>query len=562
MWGHKTLLASLGVLLVAYVCRPTIRPAFVLRPPANPSDPPRLPSHLSRRVLVAGGGLAGLSAALELSERGYQVTIREAGNVLGGRLSTRHVHLLHNQTFAIEHGFHAWFGNYHVFADIRKRLGLDRFFKPWHAVQFVFKEASYHPETLVSEGPYPLNLLRIVLRSPNLRLVDAILSTLHVPDLVWFNHANIYQTYDDVSFSEYAKAKRIAPRFYDILYAPSLSVTVNERENLSAAEMVGLLPPPPTPPPTYLPTHLSQLTYNHVYFLSHPRADRREVAMTDHHTAVIGPWQQRLEELGAVVELNRRVGGLHFLDDGTIQLQDDDEDARFDHVVLATNLHGVKAVLAASSSALHPDALASLRDQVSHLEHAPPYKVLRAFFDKRLEGAYAGETVLETPDAAPVNLVAQYHLLEEESARWAASTGGSVLEFHLYTWEGGVEAGEDVHALWAYLQPTVCTYILPELCRRNFTLLDGAVAHHDDFPSFRKGLHRYRPMSRTPAEIGLPGLALAGDWLATDYPSALMERAVATGREAANVVLLQDGVRQVPLPVTTPHGPGLRVWLS
>ncbi len=535
----KTLLASVAALLVAYVCRPTTRPAFVLRPPANPSDPPRLPSHVSRRVLVAGGGLAGLSAALELSERGYHVTIREAADVLGGRLSTRQVHLLRlRETFAIEHGFHAWFGNYHVFGDIRKRLGLDRFFKPWHAVQFVFKEASYHPETLVSEGPYPLNLLRIVLRSPNLRLIDAILSLLHVPDLMWFNHADVYKLYDDVSFSEYALAKYIAPRFYDILYAPSLSVTVNERQNLSAAEM---------------------LTYNHLYFLSHPGADRREVTMTDHHTAVIGPWQQRLEELGAVVELNRRVGGLHFLEDGTVRLND--EDVRFDHVVLATNLHGVKAVLAASSSFPNPDALAALRHQVSHLEHAPPYKVLRAFFDKRLEGAYADETVLETPDAAPVNLVAQYHLLEEESARWAASTGGSVLEFHLYTWEGGVEADEDVHALWAYLQPTVCTYILPELCTRNFTLLDGAVAHHDDFPSFRKGLHRYRPMSRTPAELGLPRLALAGDWLATDYPSALMERAVATGREAANVVLLQDGVRQVPLPVTTPHGPGLRVWL-
>jgi hypothetical protein len=38
-----------------------------------------------------------------------------------------------------------------------------------------------------------------------------------------------------------------------------------------------------------------------------------------------------------------------------------------------------------------------------------------------------------------------------------------------------------------------------------------------------------------------------------------MERAVATGREAANVVLLEEGVRQVPVPVTSNYGPGLRV---
>ena len=32
--------------------------------------------------------------------------------------------------------------------------------------------------------------------------------------------------------------------------------------------------------------------------------------------------------------------------------------------------------------------------------------------------------VIETPDIYPVNLVAQYHLLEDESAKWANKTGG------------------------------------------------------------------------------------------------------------------------------------------
>ena len=39
--------------------------------------------------------------------------------------------------------------------------------------------------------------------------------------------------------------------------------------------------------------------------------------------------------------------------------------------------------------------------------------------------------------------------------------------------------------------------------------------------------------------------------------SALMERAVATGREAANVALLKDDVRQVDLPHLRRKGPGL-----
>jgi len=36
-----------------------------------------------------------------------------------------------------------------------------------------------------------------------------------------------------------------------------------------------------------------------------------------------------------------------------------------------------------------------------------------------------------------------------------------------------------------------------------------------------------------------------------------MERAVSTGREAANEVLLKDGVQQAPMLVVNKNGPGL-----
>lgn len=55
--------------------------------------------------MIVGGGLAGLSAGLELVERGYDVTIQEKNQVLGGRLMTEEVEV-QGQTFHIEHGFH------------------------------------------------------------------------------------------------------------------------------------------------------------------------------------------------------------------------------------------------------------------------------------------------------------------------------------------------------------------------------------------------------------------------------------------------------------------------
>ncbi|MDY6795780.1 MAG: NAD(P)-binding protein [Actinomycetota bacterium] len=42
--------------------------------------------HIDRRVAVAGGGPAGITAAVELASMGYRVTIYEVGDGLGGML--------------------------------------------------------------------------------------------------------------------------------------------------------------------------------------------------------------------------------------------------------------------------------------------------------------------------------------------------------------------------------------------------------------------------------------------------------------------------------------------
>jgi uncharacterized protein with NAD-binding domain and iron-sulfur cluster len=42
------------------------------------------------RVTVAGGGLAGLTAALRLAQRGYRVKLYEQKAILGGDLGSRH----------------------------------------------------------------------------------------------------------------------------------------------------------------------------------------------------------------------------------------------------------------------------------------------------------------------------------------------------------------------------------------------------------------------------------------------------------------------------------------
>ena len=44
---------------------------------------------MKKKVVIVGGGLAGMSTAIRLSSEGYDVTILEKGERLGGKLNRR-----------------------------------------------------------------------------------------------------------------------------------------------------------------------------------------------------------------------------------------------------------------------------------------------------------------------------------------------------------------------------------------------------------------------------------------------------------------------------------------
>lgn len=482
-----------------------------------------------RSVLVIGGGLAGMSAALELAERGYQVTLREANDILGGRLATRRERNAAGE-FNVEHGLHMWFHNYHNFKDIRARLGIDGYFKPHNETHFTYR--TYEDEVLTSDPPiYPLNLIKLLERSPNLNLFSAFNQLGILGDVLYYNHWDIHERLDHVTFESWSKSK-VSQTFYDIMLQPAASVTLNDPQKVSAAEMI---------------------MYMHFYFMGDPKAMWREVTTVDHGTAVIDPWAERLRSLGVTIELGKRCDGLRFVGDRFVGVVNDPVD--YDGVVLATSIPGVKQLLgqceASSDSDWALERFGTFRDRMLQLDVAPPYKVVRAWLDRPT--AEGRPDILETPQHTPINLVALFHLLEDESAAWAEASGGSVLEFHLYADERWGSMADD--EVWRIITPLMGE-LYPEL--RGANLIDLSVGSFHDFTSFEVGQGLLRPSAVTPRrEYQLNGLSLAGDWVSTEYPCALMERAVSTGREAANHFLLTDRVRQVPIKATSRRGPGL-----
>ena len=109
-----------------------------------------------------------------------------------------------------------------------------------------------------------------------------------------------------------------------------------------------------------------------------------------------------------------------------------------------------------------------------------------------------------------------------------------MIEFHLYTFSKHFPSSTKNDQIWDLLKPTV-KRIYPEIIDRDFKVLAYNVNGYQNFASFEKGLNKYRPLVNTPGEkCQLPNIYLAGDWINTKYPSALMERAVTTGKTETN----------------------------
>jgi carotenoid phi-ring synthase / carotenoid chi-ring synthase len=491
--------------------------------PALVTSPAGLP-HTVREpatAVVVGGGVAGLSAAVVLAERGLAVTLVEADDHLGGRVRSWPVRLPDGTPQTAEHGFHGWFRHYYTLRALLRRLDPELSFltgsdgypvisRRWPAEDF---------------GGLPrlplLNLAVLAMRSPSLstREMRAVQPSAVLP-LLGFDPVTTYARYDDVSAADFMAAVGYPERAHVMLLQSFTRSFFDDDRELSAAEMLMMF---------------------HAYFFANPEGLTFDILDGDPTPTLWDPLAQYVAKRGGTVRTGTRARTVEPADGGewTVVL-DGGERVTARHVVLAADLPAVQALLAGSP------ALAGraprLARSVAALPVAPPYAVARLWTDRDCAPERAATSMVTGEEA--LDLVVLHHRFHDRSRRWARRTGGAVLELQGLACSRGAEPEELLAAMRREL-----AVLWPETAAMRAVHTELRV--ESKASSHALGSHRHRPGVRTDAR----GVRVAGDWVRTPFPAGLMERAAATGVLAANDVLAEEGAEAEPIWSVPPRSP-------
>ncbi|GAA4703041.1 NAD(P)/FAD-dependent oxidoreductase [Pseudonocardia yuanmonensis] len=474
----------------------------------DPTLPRAVPS--GTKAVVVGAGVAGVSAAVVLAERGVRVTLLEAAEHLGGRLGAWPEVLPDGTEQVVEHGFHAFFRHYYTWRAVLGRIDPElRFLAPVDGYPVISRRWPDEDLSGLPAAP-PLNLLALLLRSKSLGWRDMAGAD---PDagraLLAYDRATTTAELDHLDAAAFLDRLGMSERTRGMLFEAFARSFFCDQAGLSAGELVAMF---------------------HYYFLGNPEGIGFDAPVTDHRTAIWEPLARHLRAHGAEVRTGCRATRLEPDGQGW-RLGTAAGDLTTRHVVLALDPAGLRGLLEAS-----PGAAASaprLAAQCAGLGTAPPFAVARLWLDRDVAperavfSAVSGERTLDS--------ITVYSRLEAPSAEWAARTGGSVVELHSYACpEPDAKAATGaMHAELAALWPEV----------RAAEVLHVHQRHEATAPAFPPGTAGTRPGVRTDAR----GVRVAGDFVELPYLAGLMERAAMSGVLAANDVLAEAGAAAEPV---------------
>ncbi|MBM3421918.1 MAG: FAD-dependent oxidoreductase [Chlorobi bacterium] len=244
-----------------------------------------------RNAVVIGGGLAGISSALELARRGFRVSLVEAAGSLGGKLTGWDLEAL-GERFPVEHGFHGFFDQYYNLNEMFAFAGVTSgVFDPAPGYPVLF---SKRPAEVYGKTPkwFPFNIISVVGQSRSLDIASFLKEykgLWPVIGMFRYEYGATFRDYDSIDFMTYCRKGEILPAFIDTVLHPFADATMNRMEVLSAAEAI---------------------RYFHFYFMGSPEGLAFRITNRDCMTALIDPLEAKLRELGVTILKGRRADRL------------------------------------------------------------------------------------------------------------------------------------------------------------------------------------------------------------------------------------------------------------
>jgi hydroxysqualene dehydroxylase len=433
---------------------------------------------MAKRVVVVGGGLAGMAAAVALESANIQVTLIEARKTLGGRAGS----FEDPQTGEIlDNCQHVLLGCCTNLIDFYRRIGaLDRI--RWeNTIHFVDQKGKSHSLWGMPGLPAPLHLslggalFGAISFGERLALVRAMLAMLNLG-------AAGREKLADVSFgqwlAEHGQPDSLIDKFYELVLVSAL----NERcRDASAAYAIQVF-------------QEGMLAHAAAYRMGTPNC----------------PLGKLYEKLPCHdVRLGTRMTAIHFDNSRAVGVELGEEFLPTDAVILAVNYPALEKWI--------PPELSQRDARFSELDKLQSVPILGAhlWFDR---------PVISTPHVALMNGPLQWVFRKPES------DGRAV--------HGVISAARD----WVQRDKSECLEVFTRQIRETLpkareAKLERGVIVVEKRATFSPtpGVDRIRP-SQSPPPGGIEGLFLAGDYTQTGWP-ATMEGAVRSGYFAAEGVL-------------------------
>jgi hypothetical protein len=469
------------------------------------------------RSVVIGGGLAGMTVALELAERGLPVVLLEASDRLGGKAGSNRV-----EGRLYDHGYHVFPGWYRNTRRLLRELGQDGHLIDIDRVHYV-KRGEFPTLHTLWELSSARNLWRN-LRAGLLPWYEAMLASYYAFDLAT---APLEQRslLDRVSANGYLRSRPYATEgvaaAHEAFVLQACSVPNYEISAMTAKRVTESWFRVPTPIFSILDGSLQE--------------------------TFIEPFERRLRELRVNISLGQRVKRLVVNGERVIRVVPEgaapsltiDPD---DRVVLATphevtfGLVDAPLYAAEERRTGYPPAEKRLSD-LAHLRSAP-MAALHVAFRRRIP---------EIPREHTVLVGSRYQLsFVDVSQHWPGidHTLLSVIASDFWPLEGLSEA-----AMRDALLGELLDYLSPVVRPADLDLGQVVIFPNLTVPLFLNtvGAWSYRPNTKT----RLANLYVAGDYCRTDVDLTTMESAISSGVATAGRIQRDLGLADpvAPLPL-------------